>query len=105
LASAKWIFRRFVARALLKASALETHKGSGQFLISRLTWTGGTIQAVIWSDDQKSVCINSFDRGVPGGTVWKESAEGSTPEKVVDGCGFTWDASPGGQYLLSLIAA
>jgi hypothetical protein len=23
---------------------------------------------------------------------------------VGDGCGFTWDASPGGQYLLSLIA-
>ena len=60
---------------------------------------------MIWSDDQKSVYINSFEKGVPGGTIWKESAEGSTPEKVVDGCGFTWDASPGGQYLLSLIAA
>ena len=41
---------------------------------------------------------------VAGGTIWKESAEGSTPERVVDGCGFTWDASPGGQYLLNLIA-
>jgi Tol biopolymer transport system component len=69
-----------------------------------LTWTGGTIQAVNWSDDQKSVYINAFDKGVPGGTIWKESAEGSTPEKVVDGCGFAWDVAPGGQYFLSLIA-
>ena len=76
--------------------------GSG---LHALTWTGGTIQAVIWSDDQKSVYINSFDKGVRGGTIWKESVEGSTPEKMIDGCGFTWDASPGGQYLLSLIAA
>jgi serine/threonine protein kinase len=74
--------------------------GSG---LHALTWTGGTIQAVIWSDDQKSVYINSFDKGVAGGSIWKEDAEGSNPEKLVDGCGFTWDVSPGGQYLLSLI--
>ena len=41
-----------------------------------------------------------------GGAIWKESAEGSAPEKMVDGCGFAWDSSPGGgQYLLSLMAA
>ena len=76
--------------------------GSG---LHALNWAGGTIQAVIWSDDQKSVYINSFDKGVAGGSIWKESVEGSTPEKVVEGCGFSWDVSPGGQYLLSLIAA
>ena len=77
--------------------------GSG---LHALSWAGGTIQAVVWSDDQKSVYINSFDKGVAGGTIWKESAEGSAPEKMVDGCGFAWDSSPGGgQYLLSLMAA
>jgi Tol biopolymer transport system component len=75
--------------------------GSG---LHALTWNGGTIQAVIWSDDQKFVYINSFEKGAAGGTISKESVEGSTPEKVVEGCGFTWDASPGGQYLLNLIA-
>jgi serine/threonine protein kinase len=75
--------------------------GSG---LHALRWTGGTIQSVIWNDDQKSVYINSFDKGVVGGAIWTEAAEGSTPEKVVDGCGFTWDVAPGGQHLLSLIA-
>jgi hypothetical protein len=74
--------------------------GSG---LHALTWTGGMIQAVIWNDDQKSIYINSFEKGVVGGSIWRESAEGSIPEKVVDGCGLTWDVAPGGQYLLSLI--
>ncbi len=52
--------------------------GSG---LRALTWTGGTIQAVNWSDDQKSVYINSFEKGVAGPSIWRESAEGSTPEK------------------------
>jgi serine/threonine protein kinase len=79
--------------------------GADGSALHALTWTGGTIQGVNWSDDQKSVYINSFDQGARGGSIWKESAEGSTPEKVVDGCGFMWDASPGGEYLLSLIAS
>jgi serine/threonine protein kinase len=74
--------------------------GSG---LHALTWTGGTIQGVLWSDDQKSVYINSSEKGVAGGSIWKESAEGSSPEKVAEGCGLTWDASPGGQYLVTLI--
>jgi hypothetical protein len=76
--------------------------GSG---LHALTWNGGTMQGVVYSDDAKSLYINSFEQGVAGGSIWKEAAEGSTPEKIVDGCGFTWDVAPGGQYLLSLIAA
>jgi len=75
--------------------------GSG---LHALTWNGGTIQGLVWSDDQKSVFINSFDKGINGGSIWQEAAEGSAPEKVVDGCGFAWDVASGGQYLLSLIA-
>ena len=74
--------------------------GSG---LRALTWTGGTIQALIWSDDQKSVYMNSFEKGIYGGSIWKESAEGSNPEKLVDGCGFAFDVAPSGQYLLSEI--
>jgi serine/threonine protein kinase len=75
--------------------------GSG---LHALTWTGGTIQGVIWSDDQKFVYVSAFEKGVVGGSISKQAAEGSAPEKVVEGCGFTWDAAPGGNYLLSLIA-
>ncbi|NDQ56995.1 MAG: protein kinase [Acidipila sp.] len=74
--------------------------GSG---LHPLTWNGGTIQSVLWSGDQKSIYVNSFDKGIPNGTIWQESAEGSSPEKLIDGCGFAWDVAPGGQYLLSLI--
>ena len=75
--------------------------GSG---LKTLTWTGGSVQAVIWSDDQKSVYINTFDKGSRTTSIWRESAEGSTPERIAEGCGFAFDTIPGGQYLLSLIA-
>ncbi|HXM99315.1 MAG TPA: protein kinase [Candidatus Dormibacteraeota bacterium] len=68
-----------------------------------LTWTGGTVQAVIWSADQKSVYVNNFQAGAVRNSIWKESVDGSKPEKVVEGCGFAFDASPDGQYLLTLI--
>jgi Tol biopolymer transport system component len=75
--------------------------GSG---LRALPWTGGTIQGLIWSDDGKTVYIDSFEKGIVGATIWKETAEGSPAEKVVEGCGFTWDTAPGGQYLITLIA-
>ncbi|GAC1678912.1 MAG: hypothetical protein PVS2B2_16380 [Candidatus Acidiferrum sp.] len=70
-----------------------------------LNFTGATIQGVLWSDDGKSVNINTFGKGVAGDSIWQESAGGSNPEKLVEGCGFTWDGSAGGGYLLTLIAA
>ena len=75
--------------------------GSG---LHTLTWNGGTLQGLIWGADGKSLYLNSFERGVAGGSIWKEAADGSAAEKVVDGCGFTWDVSRDGQYMLSLIA-
>ncbi|MDP9146457.1 MAG: hypothetical protein M3N22_02270, partial [Acidobacteriota bacterium] len=70
-----------------------------------LTWTDETVQNVLWSVDQKSVYINSFLRKLNEDSIWKESAEGSTSEKLVEGCGFAFDISPDGQYLLSLIGS
>jgi serine/threonine protein kinase/Tol biopolymer transport system component len=75
--------------------------GSG---LRPLTWTGGTVQAVIWSADQKFVYINSFDGGAHMGSIWRENVDGSTADKIAEGCGFAFDASPDGQFLLSLIA-
>lgn len=74
--------------------------GSG---LRTLSWSGETVEAVIWSPDHKSVYINSIQRSATRDSIWKESVEGSTPEKLVEGCGFAFDASPDGQYLLSLI--
>lgn len=75
--------------------------GSG---LRALNWTGGSVQGGGWSADQKTVYINAFEKGASAGTIWKESAEGSLPEKVAEGCGFAFDASGDGNYLLSLIA-
>jgi serine/threonine protein kinase len=76
--------------------------GSG---LHELPWTGGSIQAVLWSEDQKSVFINSPDIVAKAASIWRESADGSPAEKVADGCGFAFDTAPGGKYLLSLIGS
>jgi serine/threonine protein kinase/Tol biopolymer transport system component len=76
--------------------------GSG---LHELPWTGGSIQAVLWSEDQKSVFINSADKGTKAGSIWRESVEGSPPEKLVEGCGFAFDTAPGGKYLMSLVGS
>jgi serine/threonine protein kinase len=74
--------------------------GSG---LRTLTGIGGTVQAAIWSGDQKSVFINGFEKSARMASIWRESAEGSEPEKIAEGCGFAFDAAPNGQFLLSLI--
>ena len=75
--------------------------GSG---LHELPWSGGSIQAVLWSEDQKSVFINGAEKGKLG-SIWRESADGSPPEKLVEGCGFAFDVAPGGKYLLTLVGA
>jgi len=73
--------------------------GSG---LRTLTWNGSEIQAVIWGADQKTVFLNTFEKG-KGPVIWKEAAEGGTPEKVTEGCGFAFDVAPAGGYLFTLI--
>ena len=74
--------------------------GSGLQL--QLTWSGGTVQALQFSADQKTVYLNSLEKTANSVTVSKESADGSTPEKLSDTCGFAFAVAPGGKYLLTL---
>ena len=76
--------------------------GSG---LHELQWSGGSIQAVLWSEDQKSVFINSVDVAAKATSVWRESADGSPAEELAVGCGYAFDVAPGGKYLLTLIGA
>jgi serine/threonine protein kinase/Tol biopolymer transport system component len=64
---------------------------------------GGTPINMVWSPDQKSVYVDSAEKGSPISTVWKWSVEGSNPEKFVDKCCIVWDVDPGGQYLLGVV--
>jgi Tol biopolymer transport system component/predicted Ser/Thr protein kinase len=77
--------------------------GSG---LHPLKWRSATTpQALGWSADQKWVFINGWERGAKTGSIWRESVEGSEPEKLTENCGFAFDASPDGKYLLSLITS
>jgi serine/threonine protein kinase/Tol biopolymer transport system component len=68
-----------------------------------LHWTGGTVQNILMSSDQKTVYLNSFEKTVNAATISRESAEGSTPEKVSDTCGFAFGVAPDGKYLFTLL--
>ncbi len=74
--------------------------GSG---LQQLTWSGGTVQALQFSADGKTVYLNSLEKSANGATISKESAEGSPPEKITDTCGFAFAVAPGGKYLLTLL--
>jgi serine/threonine protein kinase/Tol biopolymer transport system component len=74
--------------------------GSG---MQALSWTGGTVQNILLSPDQKTVYLNSFEKTVNAATISRESAEGSTPQKVSDTCGFAFSVAPGGKYLFTLL--
>src|ERR1700733_3757540 len=68
-----------------------------------LHWTGGTVQNILMSSDQKTVYLNSFEKTVNAATISRESAEGATPEKVSDTCGFAFGVAPGGKYLFTVL--
>jgi serine/threonine protein kinase/Tol biopolymer transport system component len=69
--------------------------------LRELSWPSDEgIQGVLWSADQKSVYINSF--GPANATIWRESTDGSNPEKLVETCGLAFDAAPSGRYLLTV---
>jgi serine/threonine protein kinase len=74
--------------------------GSGQ---RTLTWSGGTVQNVLMSPDQKTVYLNSIEKSANRTRISRESAEGSTPEMVSDTCGFAFSVAPGGKYLFTLL--
>ena len=74
--------------------------GSG---LQTLNWGGGTIQNVLWGEDRKFLYINAVSENTRRAVIWKVSADGSNPEKLVEGCGFAFNMAPGGQFLISLI--
>ena len=54
----------------------------------------------VWSADQKTMYVSSWEKGGPIPTVWRVNTDGSNPEKFVDNCGEVSDIDLGGQYLL-----
>jgi hypothetical protein len=63
---------------------------------------GMTISNAVWSPDQKSIYVSGVEEAQRTDTIWKWS-DGSSPEKLVEKCGFIYDIDPGGEYLLALL--
>jgi len=74
--------------------------GSGQ---QTFTWSGGTVQNVLMSPDQKTVYLNSLEKTANQTTISRESVDGSRPEMLSDTCGFAFQVAPGGKYLFTLL--
>jgi serine/threonine protein kinase/Tol biopolymer transport system component len=76
--------------------------GSG---MRTMEWTHGTLQNVMWSADAKTLYINNVRTGERTIEVWRQSVDGGAAEKLVEDCGWAFEAMPGGEYLLTEIAS
>jgi len=63
-----------------------------------------TIVSILWSTDKKSLFLSAAERGSREVSIWRESVEGSTPEKIMEDCGLAFDAAADGKYLLSWVS-
>ncbi len=72
--------------------------GSGLLKMPQL---GGIPYDAVWSPEQKSVFASVLGKANTI-TVWRLNADGSSPEMLVDNCGYVSDADPSGQYLLGV---
>ena len=73
--------------------------GSG---VHQLPWNSGALQALLSSPDQKFIYLNSFNQGASRPTIWRENADGSNLEMLVEDCGHVFEIPAGGQYLLTV---
>jgi serine/threonine protein kinase len=70
--------------------------------LHQLPRTEDTLINLVWSADQQSVYVNARQKGATATAVWKWSMNGSNLEKLVEDCGFVFDADSSGQYLLGV---
>ena len=107
LATAMWASDNFHFSFVSEESGKPTQihlvgaDGSG---MRTMEWTHGTLQNVMWSVDGKALYINSLPPGVRTYQVWRLSLDGGDAEKLVEDCGWAFEAMPGGEYLLTEIA-
>jgi dipeptidyl aminopeptidase/acylaminoacyl peptidase len=71
--------------------------GSG---LRQLPWSGISVSWAVWTPDSKAVYFSGNEKDLTKAATWRASADGSTVDKFVDGCGAAEDISADGQYLL-----
>jgi Tol biopolymer transport system component len=68
-----------------------------------LPWPGEDLFTLFWSSDQKFVYLTGVEKGTSVPNVWRENADGSSPEKIAGDCGYSSDVSPDGRYLIGAV--
>ena len=72
--------------------------GSG---LRQLPWSGISGGYGTASPDPNFLYLGGWEHDFSRVITWKVAADGSSVEKLADGCGAVWDASPDGRYLLT----
>jgi dipeptidyl aminopeptidase/acylaminoacyl peptidase len=107
LATAMWASDNFHFSFVSEESGKPTQihlvgaDGSGMRTIE---WTHGTVQNVMWSVDGTALYINNVQAISRSFEVWKQGLDGGAAEKLVENCGWAFEAMPGADYLLTEIA-
>jgi serine/threonine protein kinase len=69
--------------------------------LRQLPWSGIAGGYGAASSDPNFLYFGGWEHDFSKVTTWKVSADGSSIEKLTDGCGAAWDSSPDGRYLLT----
>jgi len=72
--------------------------GSG---LRELALPAGATDSEAWASDGKSLFVTGYEKATLTQTTWKVGLEGNNVEALPGVCGFVWDASADGNYLLS----
>jgi Tol biopolymer transport system component len=72
--------------------------GSG---LRQLPWSGISAGYGSATPDPNFVYLGGWEKDFSRVITWKVASDGSSVEKVADGCGAVWDVSPDGRYLLT----
>ena len=69
--------------------------------LRQLPWSGISGGYGTSSPDPNFLYLGGWEHDFSKVTTWKVAADGSSVEKLEDGCGAAWDSSPDGRYLLT----
>jgi len=69
--------------------------------LRQIPWSGISGGYGASSPDPNFLYLGGWEHDFSKVTTWKVAADGSSVEKLADGCGAAWDSSPDGRYLLT----
>ncbi|HEX8814318.1 MAG TPA: protein kinase, partial [Terriglobales bacterium] len=110
LASGEQLDTGFFSRDNSMASFWDTTGGPTKLYIAnadgtnirQIPWSGINIDSFVFSSDAKNLYTGSVKSSSAPVQIWKMNIDGSNPQVIVENCGFPWDTSVDGRYLLTV---